>query len=44
MGKRLRKLKKIRLHHEGTATLILGFIVFAAFLYNIQIHFLNYIL
>ena len=30
MGKRLRKLKKIRLHHEGTATLILGFIVFAA--------------
>lgn len=29
MGKRLRKLKKIRLHHEGTATLILGFIVFA---------------
>lgn len=29
MGKRLRKLKKIRLHREGTATLILGFIVFA---------------
>lgn len=26
MGKRLRKLKKIRLHHEGTSTLILGFI------------------
>ena len=30
MGKRLRKLKKIRLHHEGTSTLIVGFIVFAA--------------
>ena len=30
MGKRLRKLKKIRLHREGTATLILGFIAFAA--------------
>ena len=30
MGKRLRKLKKIRLHREGTATLIFGFIVFAA--------------
>lgn len=29
MGKRLRKLKKIRLHHEGTSTLILGFIVYA---------------
>ena len=28
MGKRLRKLKKIRLHREGTSTLILGFIVF----------------
>ena len=30
MGKRLRKLKKIRIHHEGTATLVLGFILFAA--------------
>lgn len=30
MGKRLRKLKKIRLHHEGISTLIVGFIVFAA--------------
>ena len=30
MGKRLRKLKKIRLHHEGTSTLVVGFIVFAA--------------
>lgn len=29
MGKRLRKLKKIRLHHEGTSTLILGFIAYA---------------
>ena len=29
MGKRLRKLKKIRLHREGTSTLIIGFIVFA---------------
>lgn len=29
MGKRLRKLKKIRLHHEGTSTLILGFIGYA---------------
>jgi len=29
MGKRLRKLKKIRLHREGTTTLVLGFIVFA---------------
>ncbi len=29
MGKRLRKFKKLRLHHEGTTTLILGFIVFA---------------
>ena len=29
MDKRLRKLKKIRLHHEGTSTLILGFIVYA---------------
>ncbi len=29
MGKRLRKLRKIRLHHEGTTTLVLGFIVFA---------------
>lgn len=30
MGKRLRKLKKIRLHSEGTSTLILGFIIFTA--------------
>ena len=30
MGKRLRKLRKIRLHREGTATLIWGFIVYAA--------------
>lgn len=30
MGKRLRKLKKIRIHHEGTSTLILGFIALAA--------------
>lgn len=29
MGKRLRKLRKIRLHHEGVTTLVLGFIVFA---------------
>lgn len=29
MGKRLRNLKKIRLHHEGTSTLILGFIAYA---------------
>ncbi len=29
MGNRLRRLKKLRLHHEGTTTLILGFIVFA---------------
>lgn len=29
MGKRLRKLRKIRLHHEGTTTLVLGFIVLA---------------
>lgn len=29
MGKRLRKLKKIRLHSEGTSTLIFGFILFA---------------
>lgn len=28
MGKRLRKLKKIRLHSEGTSTLISGFILF----------------
>lgn len=30
MGKRLRKLKKIRLHHEGTSTLVLGFIAYAS--------------
>lgn len=30
MGKRLRKLKKIRLHREGTSTLILAFIAFAS--------------
>ncbi len=29
MGKRLRKLRKIRLHHEGTTTLILGFFILA---------------
>lgn len=29
MGNRLRKLRKIRLHHEGTTTLVLGFIVLA---------------
>ncbi len=29
MGKRLRKLRKIRLHHEGTTTLVLGFFVLA---------------
>lgn len=29
MGKRLRKLKKIRLHREGTTTLVLGFLVLA---------------
>ncbi len=31
MGKRLRKLKKIRLHREGTSTLLLGFVAFALF-------------
>lgn len=30
MGKRLRKLKKIRIHREGITTLVLGFIVLAA--------------
>ena len=31
MGKRLRKLKKIRLHREGADTLVLGFLVVALF-------------
>lgn len=41
MGKRLRKLKKIRLHREGTTTLILGFIAYAslnALVYCLAIH------
>lgn len=39
MGKRLRKLKKIRLHREGTTTLILGFIVFSVF--NALVYYLS---
>lgn len=31
MGKKLRKLRKIRLHREGTATLIIGFVALVAF-------------
>ena len=31
MGKKLRKLRKIRLHHEGTVTLVTGFVALAAF-------------
>ena len=38
MGKRLRKLKKIRLHREGTSTLVLGFIAFA--LLNALVYYL----
>ena len=38
MGKRLRKLKKIRLHREGTSTLVLGCIAFA--LLNALVYYL----
>jgi phosphatidylserine decarboxylase len=38
MGKRLRKLKKIRLHREGTSTLVLGFIAYASL--NTLIYFI----
>lgn len=38
MGKRLRKLKKIRLHREGTSTLVLGFMAFA--LLNALVYYL----
>lgn len=38
MGKRLRKLKKIRLHHEGTHTLILAFIAFVVL--NVPVYML----
>lgn len=38
MGKRLRKLKKIRLHHEGTSTLVLGFIAYAVL--NVCVYYL----
>lgn len=31
MGKKLRKLRKIRLHREGTATLVIGFVALVAF-------------
>ncbi len=37
MGKRLRKLRNIRLHHEGTTTLVLGFILFAAL--NVSVYY-----
>lgn len=30
MGRRIKKIKKIRLHHEGNRTLVLAFIMFAA--------------
>lgn len=39
MGKRLRKLKKIRLHREGATTLVLGFIALATL--NAAIYYLT---
>lgn len=39
MGKRLKKLKKIRLHHEGVPTLILGAILMAMISFSLYFFF-----